>query len=238
MSDKAIAKDESNTDGKAQLMNVITSMIAKNQVGAGLNDKVTAYMVVKQGQELGLSPMYTLQNVNIIQGKPSLSANAIRALAYKNLNTLEITFVESNSKTCTVKIRRDKSDDYSTFTYTIEDAGLQGLTNKSNWKKMPMQMLIARCSTLAIRAIAPDAIAGFEYCTEEMLDVASPQEARSVSNDPISSNQLDEINDLIKETNTDVPKLLDYLKVQDLKELNESEARKAIHALMNKKSRA
>ena len=48
-------------------------------------------------------------------------------------------------------------------------------------------------------------------------------------------SQLDQINLLVEQTNTDVPKLLSYLKIESLDSMNGSQAKKALHALNQKK---
>ena len=66
--------------------------------------------------------------------------------------------------------RRDEAIDVvHSFTYTFAMAQAQGLTNNRNWKTMPMQMLRARCLTMGLRAVFPDAVSGI-YSADEIAD--------------------------------------------------------------------
>lgn len=54
--------------------------------------------------------------------------------------------------------------------FTIEEANLMGLTNRDNWKKMPKKMLMARCLSSGINAIAPDCLGNVKYTVEDIQD--------------------------------------------------------------------
>jgi hypothetical protein len=54
--------------------------------------------------------------------------------------------------------------------FTIADATLMGLANKDNWKKMPKQMLMARCISAGVRAVYPDCLNNM-YSEAEVQDI-------------------------------------------------------------------
>ena len=56
------------------------------------------------------------------------------------------------------------------FSFYWSEAASQGLTDKSNWKKMPKIMLRTRCLALGARFAAPEALMG-HYETTEWADV-------------------------------------------------------------------
>ena len=130
------------------------------------------------GAERGLGPMESLRSMHVIEGRPSLSAEAMRALVFAAGHTIEI--VESTSAKCTVIGRRYDSETTSPpFTWTMDRARRAKLTNKKNWLEYPEAMLLARATTDLCRALFPDVIAGFA-ATEE-LDEEPPRRVRTIT---------------------------------------------------------
>ena len=135
------------------------------QVLRGRPDGVLA--VVLAGHELGLGPMQSLQTIDLIQGRPALSPEGMRALVLSRGHGLT---VEARDDQCTVKVRRREwaAGDWSAFTFTMVDAERAGLTEKDNWVKYPRAMLMARATAEACRAVFADVIAGLSYVADEL----------------------------------------------------------------------
>jgi hypothetical protein len=134
------------------------------------------------GAERGLGPMESLRSVHVIEGKPTLSAEAMRALVLAAGHEIEI--VESTAAKATVVGRRAGSDSTSPpFTWTLDRARRARLANKDNWTKYPEAMLLARASTDLCRAVFPDVIAGLAS-TEEWTDEISPEPATTTRRAP------------------------------------------------------
>lgn len=127
----------------------------------------TVLTAILMGQELGFTPMAALRVITVINGVPTLQAAGMKAKAIKHGGQFKT--VEWTEEVCTIKVTREGWAEPETVTYTIEDAKLQGLTGKDNWKRMPKQMLYARAVTMAIRNVFADVVEGV-YGTEEMLD--------------------------------------------------------------------
>lgn len=129
------------------------------------------------GAERGLGPMESLRSIDVIEGKPSLSAEAKRALVLAAGH--EIVIVESTAQKCTVLGRRAGSDKTTSFTWTIDRAKRAQLHNKVNWTRYPESMLLARASSELCNAVFPDITAGL--ATTEILQdelAAEPATAR------------------------------------------------------------
>lgn len=118
------------------------------------------------GEELGFSPMQSLQLINVIDNKPTISAAGMQALCAKHGGHIKV--LEWTDKLCTISVSRPGREPHEA-SYSVLDAGAQGLLGKSNWVKMPKQMLFARVSSAAIRLVFADVLAGI-YTTEEMED--------------------------------------------------------------------
>lgn len=115
--------------------------------------------------DLGLPVTTGLRSISVIDGKPSLSAEVMRALVLAAGHSLEI--VESTPTRCEMRARRAGDDEWSRpVVWDLERAEVAGLAAKENWRKYPTSMLLARCSTDICRALFPDVIAGLPGAEE------------------------------------------------------------------------
>jgi hypothetical protein len=125
------------------------------------------------GAERGLGPMESLRSINVIEGRPNLSAEAKRALVYAAGHHIEI--LESTAQRCVVIGRRAGSETTSPqFVWTIDRARRARLLQKDNWQKYPEAMLLARATSDLCNALFPDVVAGLET-TEIVQDDIGPE---------------------------------------------------------------
>lgn len=124
------------------------------------------------GRELGLPPMTALTNTHVIEGKPSMSAEAMRAMVVSQGH--ELVFVRASGAECVMRGRRRDSEHWTELAWTIDMARAAGLLGKTNWKSYPRAMLIARCTADLCRMIFPDVILGFRS-VEEMTDLGNEE---------------------------------------------------------------
>lgn len=116
------------------------------------------------GREVGLPPMTALTQTHVIEGKPSMSAEAMRALVLAQGH--DLSFEEATGAQCIMRARRAGSQDVTRLAWTIDQARAAGLLGKDNWKKYPRAMLIARCTADLCRMVFPDVIHGFRAVEE------------------------------------------------------------------------
>lgn len=129
-------------------------------------DDITAAILA--GQELGLRPMASLRSMDIIQGTPALRAHAMRGLVQSHGHALQL--VESTETRCVYRGRRKGEEEWQEVKWDLERAQLLGLTGKSEWKKQPKTMLVARATGEICRLIAADALYAMPYASEELGD--------------------------------------------------------------------
>lgn len=149
---------------------------------AGLNTAEKVFVAVQWGKELGLSPMVAVNNVAVINGKPSLSTDAMHAIAKSNpaYNGCEWVELTDKAAECILHVRHNGYTEDVRSRYTIEDAEKADLLKKDNWKKYPMRMLKHRCLSYALRDAFPELLSGI-YTTEELngddniRDITPPQ---------------------------------------------------------------
>lgn len=137
-----------------------------------------AVIITLKGIELGIPPMQAFSQITVINGKPSISAELMISLVYKNIPSAEINFKQNDDKICEIHARRSKENEFNVFRFTIEDANRAGLLQKPVWKQYPASMLRARCISIMCRAIFPDAIAGASYTPEELEPIETEKKVK------------------------------------------------------------
>src|SRR6267142_1246706 len=125
-----------------------------------------ALAVLLMGRELGVPPMQAIRGIHVVNGRPSLSAELMLALAYQNISGFKFKVEASNEQLCKITAARPGSDAIS-LSFSLADAQRAGLTKGDNWTKYPAAMLRARCTSAILRVVAPDAIRGI-YTPEEI----------------------------------------------------------------------
>lgn len=136
----------------------------------GIDTPAKAVAVMLKGRELGIPPMYALSNIHIIQGKPTVSAELLLAIIYRDQGDDALMFTETSETRATVRYKRRSWRETKTFTFSIEDAKRAEITTGSNahsWKHYPAAMLRARCISAVARLAFPDSIGGM-YTPDEM----------------------------------------------------------------------
>lgn len=118
-------------------------------------------MTIMTGQELGLSPMASIRMIHIIEGKPSLSADAMVAIVLASGKAEFFRPSHSDEKSCTYETVRKGEGALQKVTWTLENAKAAGLyPAKDNWRLHTRQMLAARAKAELARAVYPDVMAG------------------------------------------------------------------------------
>jgi hypothetical protein len=125
-------------------------------------------IAIQWGAELGLKPLQALQNLAIINGRPSLWGDAVIALVRSSpLCEYVIESDDGNVATCKVK-RRGEPEQSRTF--SMEDAQAAGLKGKQGpWTQYPKRMRQMRARAFALRDVFPDVLRGLPVA-EEVMD--------------------------------------------------------------------
>lgn len=138
-------------------------------------EKVLTAMIM--GSELGLSPMQAVQNIAVINGRPSVWGDAMLAICQahpKWAGMKEEVAPDSMTATCTVH-RKDEPPVVRTF--SKQDAEAAGLWGKAGpWKQYPKRMLQMRARSWALRDAFADALRGM-HSAEEVGDIIEINQA-------------------------------------------------------------
>jgi hypothetical protein len=158
------AEEASQVHGIAKAL-ANTSFVPK--VFQGNPHEITAAVLF--GRDLGLPPMVALQVIHVIEGKPGLSANAMRGIAMSA--GVQFQIKESTETRVIMQARAPGQDAFTSVTWTIDRAKKLGLTGRPNWVKQPQTMLIARATSELCRLVAANVLIGLPYSIEELEDV-------------------------------------------------------------------
>jgi hypothetical protein len=172
-----------------------SEMLAKsNMVPRAYQGKPEDILVcVQWGYEIGLAPMQALQNIAVINGKPSVYGDAAMALVLASpvCEGIEESIEDEgtpNPVAVCIARRRGRAPVESRF--SVEDAKRAGLWGKQGpWTAYPKRMLAMRARGFAIRDCFADVLKGL-ITAEEAQDYPSDKPTAKVMAMP-SKNPLD-----------------------------------------------
>lgn len=122
------------------------------------------FACVLLGRQLGIGDMHALRSIYVVDGKASISAELMVALARQRGHSITATYAEDR---VTVTGTRGDTGDEITVTWTKSMAERAGLAGKDVWKKYPEAMLWARAVSQLSRMLFPDVLAGVSYTPDE-----------------------------------------------------------------------
>ena len=164
---------------------------------------ITAAMLT--GREIGIGPMHSLRAIDVIDGRPSLSAELMASLVLRSGHYLWCA--ESTAETCTMVGRRidwpDRIPDQE-VTWTIDDAKQAGLAGKGNWQKYPRAMLRARATSELCRGVFADVVERVGYVAEELGGDPQPHDQAVEVVRDVVPDQADTVDELLDDTDDDV----------------------------------
>jgi hypothetical protein len=133
------------------------------------NHPANILMALEYGHELGIGTMTAIQQIHVIKGKPSASAQLIGSLVRKAGHRLRVT--GSSTEATAIIWRKDDPDFEFKSTWTLDRAKAAGLLPAipgSGWDKYPDAMLVARATTEVARQACAEVLAGVAYTPEEL----------------------------------------------------------------------
>lgn len=151
-----------------------SGMVPKDYVGKPENIMVA----LQWGAEVGLGPLQAIQNIAVINGRPSLWGDAALALVRAHpacQSVREGVEGEGEARHGWCEVQR-KGEQPQRRTFSMADAKKAGLAGKAGpWTQYPDRMLQLRARGFAIRDVFPDALRG----------VITVEEAQDIPADPL-----------------------------------------------------
>lgn len=199
---------------------------------------------VQWGMEMGLAPMQALQNIAVINGKPSVYGDAAMALVQASpvCEDVEEFFEgEGTPNPVAVCVAKRKGRKPVTARFSVEDAKRAGLWAKQGpWSAYPKRMMQMRARGFALRDAFPDVLKGMitveeaqDYPEEAKprqvakpanpLDMVAPPPAIEQTSNPAvieevfaNDQEADAVNELVAQAKAADMEVVDILEVAEL----------------------
>lgn len=166
-----------------QLMTMAT-MLAKSTIVplTYQNRPENTFVALDMASRMGVSPMVVMQNLYIIQGKPSWSGQAMASMIRnsREFRNVELHYVGTpNTDSWGAYVTAERASNGKEIkggTVTIAIAKREGWFQKvgSKWQTIPELMLAYRAYAWFGRVYCPEILMGLQS-TEEVYDVAQPE---------------------------------------------------------------
>jgi hypothetical protein len=173
-----------------QDLKLMAEQVAKSRLFPGIESEQAAFTLMLLCQAESLHPATALRRYHIINGRPSMRADAMQAEFQRQGGV--IRWVRSTEAECTARFLHDRHapDPGVEITWTIKRATAAGLTNNPTWRKFPDQMLRARVISEGVRMVMPGIVAGI-YTPEEVADFAPVPPSRPRHEDNLGAPPVD-----------------------------------------------
>ena len=126
-------------------------------------------VAMQWGAEVGLKPLQALQNIAVINGRPSLWGDAVIALA-RSSPVCEYVIEQEDGDTAVCRVKR-RGEPEQVRTFSAADAKIAGLAGKAGpWTQYPRRMRQMRARAFALRDVFPDVLKGLPVA-EELIDM-------------------------------------------------------------------
>ena len=169
-------------------------------VPKGLSKPEQVLVALQAGAEAGLTPMQSLSNIAVINGRPSLWGDAVVALVRRSgwceyIHESISGSGETLVATCKAKRRGEPEETVRSFSY--REAKQARLLDKDTYKNYPQRMIQMRARAWCLRDLFADVLCGLSVA-EEMQDAQfSQQEPCIQSGDDAPLNSLDDAANLL-----------------------------------------
>jgi len=129
------------------------------------------------GNDLGLTPFQSIQNIAVINGKASIYGDALISICRKHPEFEDIKEYfegDQQNRTAVCEVKR-KGQSWYKSSFSKKDAATAGLLDKPGpWKTYPDRMLKLRARGFALRDVFADAMGGV-ITREEAQDYPEPR---------------------------------------------------------------
>lgn len=159
------------------------------------NNAANCLIALEQSNRLNISPMAVMQNLYIVQGKPSFSSSFIIGLINASGKyDMELQFDEEEKDgkpyACTCWTEKDGRK-VTGIKITMDMAEKEGWSKKngSKWVTIPQVMLRYRAASFFARMNCPELSIGL-YSKEELDDFTPIKKSKATLNDVLSEDEV------------------------------------------------
>lgn len=135
---------------------------------------------------MGVSPLMVMQNLYVVQGKPSWSGQACMAFIRANYHNVKVIYIGdrgTDNRGCYIKAVDSDGDIIEGTAVTMGMARAEGWLGKrmSKWQTMPEQMLAYRAAAFFARVHCPELLMGCAV-EGESVEETSGSAAKTATN--------------------------------------------------------
>ena len=147
-------------------------------------------IAIDMANRMGVSPLFVMQNLYVVKGKPSWSGQACISMLqnYKDYKKVRpVYFGEKNTEDwgCYIKVDTEDGEVIKGPEVTIKMAKAEGWISNPKWRNMPEQMLGYRAAAFFARLYIPNLLMG--CCVEGEAEDIAPERPKAV--DPFGTKE-------------------------------------------------
>jgi hypothetical protein len=149
----------------------LAEVFVKSGMFPDLKTACQAAVKIIAGREYGLTPLQSVTELYMVNGRVAMSAKLIAA-AIKKSGKYDYHIDKMDNEECAItffEVAQGAKVKIGEASFTIKDAAKAGIVNKDVWKNYPKQMLYARAISMGGRTFCPDIITA--YTPEEAEEV-------------------------------------------------------------------
>lgn len=151
----------------------------------GMQTVEALVVAIECGKEVGLPTMSAVQNIAVINGRPTIFGDAVLGICMSSPRFDHGAFSETiegdgDNMRAVCRVRRVGVNTPVIQTFSVADAKRAKLWGKQGpWSEYPTRMLMWRARTFALRNAFADILKGY-YTTEEARDIAVDRLVESI----------------------------------------------------------
>lgn len=140
----------------------------------GLEKPEAVFTAIQYGLEVGLTPMQAVQNIAVVNGRPTIWGDAMLGLVRGSGKLAKITeevIGKDDAMEAMCSVWRVGEENPTVQSFSVSDAKRASLWGKTGpWTTNPKRMLQMRARSFALRDKFPDVLKGL-YSREEAFDI-------------------------------------------------------------------
>ena len=183
-----------------------------------LKSEAQAIVKIQAGKELGIEPFASIQGVNIVLGKPVMSAN-LQAGLIKKSGKYNYKMIEHNEQVCKLEFYEKWGDTWQVLgssEFTIKEAQQAGLAHKDNWKKHAKNMLFARAMSNGAKWYCADVFITGTYNESDDFDTAPVVQVDNTGLDAIKAKVQEQSKPVVIEAEIVTPEVKAQLTEEEM----------------------
>jgi len=201
----------------------------------GMNTPAQVMISIMRGMEVGLAPFQSLEKIPVVNGRALIMGEAALAIVRASGKATYVKeWLEGEGDKRVAHCEAQRGPELIHRQFSAMDAKKAGLWGKGGpWSQYPDRMLTMRARAFALRDGFADLLGGL-YLAEEFDGTSAPQFEPEEPSEPITAEQIIELQDLMTKTETKEGPFLKYMMVPALTELDSKGYKQALTALNTK----